>query len=44
MPIGFTRLMYEEDVTNTYKTEPELQMGSRKLSVPRGQCWGVPQG
>ena len=38
MPIGFTRLMYDEKVTNIYKTEPELN--GREVSAPRGRVLG----
>jgi choline dehydrogenase len=40
MPIGFTRLMYDESVTNLYKTEPEPQMAKRQISVVRGRVVG----
>jgi len=36
MPIGFTRLMYDEKVTNIYKTEPEPELNGREMSAPRG--------
>jgi choline dehydrogenase len=40
MPIGFTRLMYDESVTNLYKTEPEPHMDNREVSVVRGRVVG----
>lgn len=40
MPIGFTRLMYDERVTNLYKTEPEPHMANREVSVVRGRVVG----
>jgi choline dehydrogenase len=40
MPIGFTQLMYDEKVTNLYKTEPEPHMNDRELSVVRGRVLG----
>jgi choline dehydrogenase len=40
MPIGFTRLMYDESVTNLYKTEPEPHMANRQISVVRGRVMG----
>ena len=40
MPIGFTRLMYDEKVTNTYKTEPEPELNDREMSAPRGRVLG----
>lgn len=40
MPIGFTRLMYDESVTNLYKTEPEPHMANREVSVVRGRVVG----
>ena len=40
MPIGFTRLMYDEKVTNIYKTEPEPELNGREMSAPRGRVLG----
>ena len=40
MPIGFTRLMYDEKVTNIYKTEPEPELNGREVSAPRGRVLG----
>jgi choline dehydrogenase len=40
MPIGFTQLMYDEKVTNTYKTEAEPELAGRQMSVPRGRVLG----
>lgn len=40
MPIGFTRLMYAEDLSNPYKTEPEPHMANRQISVVRGRVLG----
>ena len=40
MPIGYTRLMYDESVTNLYKTEPEPHMDNRQISVVRGRVVG----
>jgi len=40
MPIGFTRLMYDEKVTNLYKTEPEPELHDREVSVVRGRVIG----
>jgi choline dehydrogenase len=40
MPIGFTRLMYDEKVTNVYKTEPEPELNGREVSAPRGRVLG----
>ena len=40
MPIGFTRLMYDENTTNLYKTEPEPHLHSREISVVRGRVLG----
>ena len=40
MPIGFTRLMYDEKVTNIYKTEPEPGLNGREVSAPRGRVLG----
>ncbi|MFW2387251.1 MAG: GMC family oxidoreductase [Polyangiales bacterium] len=40
MPIGFTRLMYDQKVTNTYKTEPEPELNNREMSAPRGRVLG----
>ncbi|MFW2390495.1 MAG: GMC family oxidoreductase [Polyangiales bacterium] len=40
MPIGFTQLMYDEKVTNLYKTEPEPHMNNREVSVVRGRVLG----
>ncbi len=40
MPIGFTRLMYDDGVTNLYKTEPEPHMDGRQISVVRGRVLG----
>lgn len=40
MPIGFTRLMYDEKTTNLYKTEPEPQLHDREMSVVRGRVLG----
>ncbi|MGD8606874.1 MAG: GMC family oxidoreductase N-terminal domain-containing protein [Myxococcales bacterium] len=40
MPIGFTRLMYDEKTTNLYKTEPEPHLHNRELSVVRGRVLG----
>ena len=40
MPIGYTRLMYDEGTTNTYKTDPEPHMGNRAISVPRARVVG----
>ncbi len=40
MPIGFTQLMYDEKVTNLYKTEPEPQLNGREVSVVRGRVIG----
>jgi choline dehydrogenase len=37
MPIGFTQLMYDEKVTNLYKTEPEPELNGREVSVVRGR-------
>ncbi|MBW2402290.1 MAG: GMC family oxidoreductase N-terminal domain-containing protein [Deltaproteobacteria bacterium] len=40
MPIGFTQLMYDEKVTNLYKTEPEPHLNDREISVVRGRVLG----
>ena len=40
MPIGYTRLMYDEKTTNLYKTEPEPYLGGREISVVRGRVLG----
>ena len=40
MPIGFTQLMYDEKVTNLYKTEPEPELNGREVSVVRGRVIG----
>ncbi|MGB5285156.1 MAG: GMC family oxidoreductase N-terminal domain-containing protein, partial [Polyangiales bacterium] len=40
MPIGFTQLMYDEKVTNLYKTEPEPELHGREVSVVRGRVLG----
>ncbi len=40
MPIGFTQLMYDEKVTNLYKTEPEPELNQREVSVVRGRVIG----
>jgi choline dehydrogenase len=40
MPIGFTQLMYDEKVTNLYKTEPEPELNDREVSVVRGRVIG----
>ena len=40
MPIGFTQLMYDEKVTNLYKTEPEPHLNNREISVVRGRVLG----
>ncbi len=40
MPIGFTRLMYDENTTNLYKTEPEPHLHGREISVVRGRVLG----
>ncbi|MGB5694522.1 MAG: GMC family oxidoreductase N-terminal domain-containing protein [Polyangiales bacterium] len=40
MPIGFTRLMYDEKVTNLYETEPEPELHGRRVSVVRGRVLG----
>jgi choline dehydrogenase len=40
MPIGFTQLMYDEKVTNLYKTEPEPELNGREVSVVRGRVLG----
>ena len=40
MPIGFTRLMYDKKVTNTYKTDPEPELNGREMSTPRGRVLG----
>ena len=40
MPIGFTQLMYDEKVTNLYKTEPEPELHGREVSVVRGRVIG----
>jgi len=40
MPIGFTRLMYDEKVTNLYTTEPEPELNGRRISVVRGRVLG----
>lgn len=40
MPIGFTRLMYDPKVSNLYVTEPEPELGGRKVSVMRGRVLG----
>ncbi len=40
MPIGYTRLMYDESVSNLYKTEPEPHMANRQVSVVRGRVVG----
>ena len=40
MPIGFTRLMYDEKTTNLYRTEPEPNMKRRQVSVVRGRVLG----
>ncbi|MBW1831968.1 MAG: GMC family oxidoreductase N-terminal domain-containing protein, partial [Deltaproteobacteria bacterium] len=37
MPIGFTQLMYDEKVTNLYKTDPEPELNGREVSVVRGR-------
>jgi choline dehydrogenase len=40
MPIGFTRLMYDEKFTNLYTTEPEPELNGRRISVVRGRVIG----
>jgi choline dehydrogenase len=40
MPIGFTRLMYDEKTTNLYKTEPEPHLNGREVSTVRGRVLG----
>ncbi|MDH4282265.1 MAG: GMC family oxidoreductase N-terminal domain-containing protein, partial [Myxococcales bacterium] len=40
MPIGFTRLMYDEKVTNLYETETEPELHGRRVSVVRGRVIG----
>jgi choline dehydrogenase len=40
VPIGFTQLMYDEKVTNLYKTEPEPELNGREVSVVRGRVIG----
>jgi choline dehydrogenase len=40
MPLGFTQLMYDPKVTNTYKTEPEPALDGREVSAPRGRVLG----
>jgi choline dehydrogenase len=40
MPNGFTQLMYDEKVTNLYKTEPEPELNGREVSVVRGRVLG----
>jgi len=40
MPIGFAQLMYDEKVTNLYKTEPEPHLNNREVSVVRGRVLG----
>ena len=40
MPIGFTQLMYDEKVTNLYKTDPEPELNGREMSVVRGRVIG----
>ena len=40
MPIGFTRLMYDETVTNLYTTQPEPELNGRRISVVRGRVLG----
>ena len=40
MPIGFTQLMYDEKVTNLYKTEPEPELNGREVRVVRGRVLG----
>ncbi|MDH3625539.1 MAG: GMC family oxidoreductase N-terminal domain-containing protein [Myxococcales bacterium] len=40
MPIGYTRLMYDEKTTNLYKTEPEPHLNGRQVSVVRGRVLG----
>jgi choline dehydrogenase len=40
MPIGFTRLMYDKNTTNLYKTEPEPHLHGREISVVRGRVLG----
>ncbi len=40
MPIGFTRLMYDKKVSNTYTTEPEPKLNGREVSVVRGRVLG----
>lgn len=40
MPIGFTRLMYDKNVTNLYKTDPEPHLHRREVSVVRGRVLG----
>jgi choline dehydrogenase len=40
MPIGYTRLMYDEKTTNLYKTEPEPYLNDREISVVRGRVLG----
>ncbi|MBW2377758.1 MAG: GMC family oxidoreductase N-terminal domain-containing protein, partial [Deltaproteobacteria bacterium] len=40
MPIGFTQIMYDEKVSNLYKTEPEPKLNGREVSVVRGRVIG----
>jgi len=40
MPIGYTRLMYDQKTTNLYETEPEPHLNGRQVSVVRGRVLG----
>ena len=39
-PIAFTRLMYDKNFTNLYKSEPEPHLNNRTVSLPRGRVLG----
>jgi choline dehydrogenase len=40
MGIGFSRLMYDKSVSNIYETQPEPQLGGRRVHVVRGRVMG----
>ncbi len=40
LPIAFTRLWFDPEVNWGYQTEPEHELGGRRLPIPRGKVLG----